>query len=109
MSADSWIDMSRIFAFNLFLYCFNNPVNRYDLQGRDSESVGMVDDDSDLLQPELEELGAAKGFFSGGGNDGGGEKYPLSAIKDFFKKAFPSRSSSQIKVSGANADALSTV
>ena len=48
-------------GFNLFVYCGNNPINRVDISGADSEKL----DDLDLADDEVQERG-------GGGDNRGG-------------------------------------
>lgn len=66
-------------GYNVFLYCANNPTNRIDSSGADSDKV----DDLDLIDGELCERGGSGDGFSGGGSHG----VSWNEIIDSFKAA----------------------
>ena len=86
-------------GFNLFVYCGNNPINRIDISGADSEGIA---DGEDMLDELLIKEGAttgggrsasggstggsSNGYYSSNGNAGGnyssnGQSRPTSPVR----------------------------
>lgn len=64
-------------GFNLFVYCGNNPINRIDISGSDSEKVEDVDLDDD----EVQERGGGGGGTHGGLGSGGSQSTGVTSGK----------------------------